>query len=72
VPKTGAAGERLLSLLRALHERHADASGFVTLVYDGVRHRGLLFNQTLKIGQRSGLVSRWSLHHGLVDLRRQG
>ena len=33
-PKSGAAGERLLSLLRALHERHADASGFVTLVYE--------------------------------------
>jgi hypothetical protein len=34
VPKSGAAGERLLSLLRALHERYADGSGFVTLVYD--------------------------------------
>ena len=34
VPKNGAAGERLLSLLRALHERYADASGFVTLVYN--------------------------------------
>jgi SAM-dependent methyltransferase len=34
VPKSGAAGERLVSLLRALHERHADASGFVTLVYE--------------------------------------
>ncbi len=34
VPKTGASGERLLSLLRALHERHADGSGLVTLVYD--------------------------------------
>ena len=34
VPRSGAAGERLVSLLRALHERHADASGFVTLVYE--------------------------------------
>ncbi len=34
VPKSGAAGERLLSLLRALHERYADGSGFVTMVYD--------------------------------------
>jgi len=34
VPKSGAAGERLLSLLRALHERYDDGSGFVTLVYD--------------------------------------
>jgi SAM-dependent methyltransferase len=34
VPRNGAAGERLLGLLRALHERHADGSGFVTLVYD--------------------------------------
>jgi SAM-dependent methyltransferase len=34
VPKGGAAGERLLGLLRALHERHADASGLVTLVYE--------------------------------------
>ena len=34
VPKSGAAGERLLGLLRALHERYADESGFVTLVYD--------------------------------------
>ena len=34
VPKSGAAGERLLSLLRALFERHDDGSGFVTLVYD--------------------------------------
>jgi len=34
VPKSGAAGERLLGLLRALHERHADASGFVRLVYE--------------------------------------
>ena len=33
-PKSGAAGERLISLLHALHERHADASGFVTLVYE--------------------------------------
>jgi SAM-dependent methyltransferase len=34
VPKSGAAGERLLALLRALHERYADSSGFVTLVYE--------------------------------------
>jgi SAM-dependent methyltransferase len=34
VPKSGAAGEQLLRLLRALHERHADGSGFVTLVYE--------------------------------------
>jgi SAM-dependent methyltransferase len=34
VPKTGAAGERLLDLLRALHARYADADGFVTLVYE--------------------------------------
>ena len=34
VPKSGAAGERLLRLLQALHERYDDGSGFVTLVYD--------------------------------------
>jgi SAM-dependent methyltransferase len=34
VPKTGAAGERLVSLLRDLHERYADASGSITLVYE--------------------------------------
>jgi SAM-dependent methyltransferase len=34
VPKTGAEGERLLDLLRALHAQHADASGFVTLTYE--------------------------------------
>ena len=34
VPKSGAEGERLISLLRALHERYADAAGFVTVVYD--------------------------------------
>jgi SAM-dependent methyltransferase len=34
VPKSGAAGERVLTLLRALHERYADGSGFVTLVYE--------------------------------------
>jgi SAM-dependent methyltransferase len=34
VPKSGAAAEQLLSLLRALHARHADAEGFVTLVYE--------------------------------------
>jgi SAM-dependent methyltransferase len=34
VPKTGPDGERLLDLLRALHEQHADVGGFVTLVYE--------------------------------------
>jgi SAM-dependent methyltransferase len=34
VPKSGPEGERLLGLLRALHEKYADASGFVTLVYE--------------------------------------
>lgn len=34
VPKTGAAGERLTALLRDLFDRYADASGFVTLVYE--------------------------------------
>ena len=34
VPKTGEAGDRLLDLLRALHVRHADRGGFVTLVYE--------------------------------------
>ncbi len=34
VPKTGAAGQQLVDLLRALHERYADAYGFVTLVYE--------------------------------------
>lgn len=34
VPKNGAAGERLLGLLRTLHAQYADANGFVTLVYD--------------------------------------
>jgi SAM-dependent methyltransferase len=34
VPKSGAAGERMLALLRALYERYADANGFVTMVYD--------------------------------------
>ena len=34
VPKSGAAGERLVSLLRALHARHADVNGFVRLVYE--------------------------------------
>lgn len=33
-PKSGAAGEELLRLLRALHERYADADGFVTMVYE--------------------------------------
>ena len=34
VPKSGAEGERLLALLRALHRQHADADGYVTLVYE--------------------------------------
>jgi len=34
VPKSGAAGERLVDLLRALHERYADGNGLVTLVYE--------------------------------------
>jgi SAM-dependent methyltransferase len=34
VPNSGAAAERLLSLLRALHARYADAEGLVTLVYE--------------------------------------
>jgi SAM-dependent methyltransferase len=33
-PKTGAAGERLIDLLRSLHARYADPAGFVTLVYE--------------------------------------
>ncbi len=33
-PKSGAAGEELLRLLRDLHERHADDRGFVTMVYE--------------------------------------
>lgn len=34
VPKTGAAGERLVELLRQLHARYADASGVVRLIYE--------------------------------------
>jgi SAM-dependent methyltransferase len=34
VPKSGAAGERLRDLLRALHAQYADADGFVTLVHE--------------------------------------
>lgn len=34
VPKTGEEGRRLLDLLRALHAAHADADGFVDLVYE--------------------------------------
>lgn len=34
VPRTGAAGERLIHLLRALHARYHDANGLVTMVYD--------------------------------------
>jgi SAM-dependent methyltransferase len=33
VPKAGPLAERLRELLRALHAEHADASGFVSLVY---------------------------------------
>jgi SAM-dependent methyltransferase len=34
VPKSGAEGQRLLDLLRALHTLHADADGMVELVYE--------------------------------------
>lgn len=34
VPKSGAAGEQLLTTLRALHAQYADASGVVTLAQD--------------------------------------
>jgi hypothetical protein len=34
MPRTGLAGERLIELLTALHAAHADADGFVTLVYE--------------------------------------
>ena len=34
VPKTGALGERLLSVLRDLHARYADGDGVVTLIYE--------------------------------------
>ena len=34
VPKTGEEGQRLLDLLRTLHTQHADADGFVDLVYE--------------------------------------
>jgi SAM-dependent methyltransferase len=34
VPKTGAAGARLLELLRDLHSRYADANGLVRLIYE--------------------------------------
>ena len=34
VPKSGPEGERLITLLRSLHAKHADAAGEVTLVYD--------------------------------------
>ena len=34
VPKSGAAGQRLVILLRALHERYADGTGLVTLEYE--------------------------------------
>ena len=38
VPKRGEGGDRLLELLRALHEHHADPDGFVTLVYTTTVH----------------------------------
>ena len=34
VPKSGSSGDRLIALLRELHERHADADGTVALVYE--------------------------------------
>ena len=34
VPKTGVLGERLLSVLRELHARYADADGIVSLIYE--------------------------------------
>jgi SAM-dependent methyltransferase len=34
VPKSGAAGETLVEILRALHESYADNNGLVTLVYE--------------------------------------
>jgi SAM-dependent methyltransferase len=34
VPKTGEAGERLLSMLRDLHARYADGAGVVSLIYE--------------------------------------
>ena len=34
VPKSGEAGERLLSMLRDLHARYADQAGFVSLIYE--------------------------------------
>jgi hypothetical protein len=34
VPKSGPEGERLLDLLRALYAAHADANGFVTMIYE--------------------------------------
>jgi SAM-dependent methyltransferase len=34
VPKHGVEAERLTDLLRTLHEQYADATGFVTLVYE--------------------------------------
>lgn len=34
VPKSGVAGDRLVTLLRELHARHADGDGMVTLVYE--------------------------------------
>jgi SAM-dependent methyltransferase len=38
VPKEGPRAERLLELLRALHARHADANGVVSLVYTTELH----------------------------------
>ena len=34
VPKTGELGEQLVSMLRDLHARHADAGGVVSLIYE--------------------------------------
>jgi SAM-dependent methyltransferase len=39
VPKTGAAGDRLIALLRALHAQYADVHGLVTLVYETLVYR---------------------------------
>ena len=39
VPKSGAAGERLLDLLRELHQQYADGDGLATLIYETVVFR---------------------------------
>jgi len=49
VPKTGPAGEQLLKALRTLHERHADASGFVTLVYETEVYRSTRVSYPLSL-----------------------